>query len=207
MTQAPHSSPLSHVATEAWLLPPSSSSPLPSHLIPAAREALSKSADLYLVTPLLKPPPTSPISQSKSWRPWCTQDSPSSVSMHAPVLSHHILTAHPCSLHFLTALVSKTFHKHSHLRDFVFSLPAVFTLRCPYERLPCPTPVLGVCFFIQISHSYITHVHCSTITSYTSYLFILLGAFLPRGDISSMGRVNFNYFVHCWVPATRTAPH
>ena len=95
------------------------------------------------------PHPTSPISQSKSWRPWCTQDSPSSVSMHAPVLSHHILTAHPCSLHFLSVLVSRTCHKHSHLRDFVFCVFSACSLH-PQMSLwagPLPNSSFGGVFF------------------------------------------------------------
>ena len=93
---------------------------------------------------------------------------------------------HPCSLHFLTTLVSKARLKHPDLRGFVFvfSVPAIFILRCPYEPLPCLIPGLGVCFLIQISHSHMTWFHSSTITSHTIYLFILLLALLPQQKLS-----------------------
>lgn len=60
----PH--PLSHVATVAWLLLPSSSAPLPSHLTPAARKVLAKpvwSGSHHFST---QNPPTAPIFQSES---------------------------------------------------------------------------------------------------------------------------------------------
>ena len=131
-------------------------------------------------------------------------------SLHFPCPLQPHAHYHPCSLHFLTALVSKACLTYPHLRGFVFvfSISAVFILRCPYEPLPCLIPVLGVCFLIQISHSCMTWFHSSsTITSHTIYLFILLLALLTEGNVSSTGTVNLDYFVHCWVPPTRTEPY
>lgn len=163
---------------------------------------------LDLVTSLLKILPWLPSFRvrAEGFRGLKTLHHP---SLHFPCPLQPHPQDHPCSLHFLIAAVSKARLKHPHLRGFVFvfSVPAIFILRCPYEPLPCLIPVLGVCFLIQMSHSCMTWFHSSAVTSHTIYLFILLLALLPQGNISSMGTVNLDYFIHCWVPATSSEPY
>lgn len=136
----PH--PLGHVATVAWLLLPSSSAPLPTHLTPAARKALAKpvwSGSCHFST---QNPPWLPSFRvrAEGFGGLKTLHHP---SLHFPCPLQPHVHYHPCSLHFLTALVSKARLTHPHLRGFVFafSVSAIFILRCPYEPLPCLIPV------------------------------------------------------------------
>lgn len=160
-----------------------------------------------LVTPLLQTLPKAPISQSESQSLWWAQDPPSSIPTHTPVPPATL----PQSLlltPLLTALISRACNKHFHLRGFIFCVFSTCNLHSQMSGRATPNSSILLFLFFN---SDIAFLYCMFSLQHNHILHKLPVYFAhhvpPQRDVSSMGTVNFDYFVHCWVPATRTASH